>query len=432
MIDTPGILDHPLEERNTIEMQAITALAHLNAAILFFCDISEECGYTIEAQLSLFKSVTPLFSSKPIVIVLSKSDLQLFNKLSKKDQEAIQNTAEKYNATVIQMSNKSGDGITDVKTKACDILLDFRLIQKKDVKGLENRIQIVTPKKVDGKARPAAIPDSVTMGATLGRKTAKELENEKGGPGVFDFAIEEHYMLENEDWKFDQWPTFFDGKNVADFYDADIQTKLDELEKEEEEILAMEAEEMIEETDDLEERMKHSLKEVRGKRNIIREKSMLKKKLRIHQKTIKASKLEEGLTSKNIDPTGALTRGKEKVNPISDFDPELQRGRKRRRSADLGETMMDIDEDELKSKILKRRAGSEKLSRTMSNSRREGSAPPATINRIKTEESERLRKKIERKFRGIVNICDADRKVTESKPKHLFSGKRKKGKTDYR
>lgn len=26
-----GILDHPLEERNTIEMQAITALAHLHS-----------------------------------------------------------------------------------------------------------------------------------------------------------------------------------------------------------------------------------------------------------------------------------------------------------------------------------------------------------------------------------------------------------------
>jgi nucleolar GTP-binding protein len=44
VIDSPGILDHTLEERNTIEMQAITALAHLRACVLFFIDISETCG----------------------------------------------------------------------------------------------------------------------------------------------------------------------------------------------------------------------------------------------------------------------------------------------------------------------------------------------------------------------------------------------------
>lgn len=47
-MDTPGILDHPLDERNTIEMQAITALAHLNACILFIIDISETCGWSID------------------------------------------------------------------------------------------------------------------------------------------------------------------------------------------------------------------------------------------------------------------------------------------------------------------------------------------------------------------------------------------------
>ena len=51
MIDTPGILDHSLEERNTIEMQAITALAHLRAAVLYVMDVSEQCGHTVEEQV---------------------------------------------------------------------------------------------------------------------------------------------------------------------------------------------------------------------------------------------------------------------------------------------------------------------------------------------------------------------------------------------
>lgn len=51
IIDTPGILDHSLEERNVIEMQAVTALAHLRAAILYFCDASEQCGHTLEEQV---------------------------------------------------------------------------------------------------------------------------------------------------------------------------------------------------------------------------------------------------------------------------------------------------------------------------------------------------------------------------------------------
>jgi GTPase Era involved in 16S rRNA processing len=53
VIDTPGILDHPLEDMNTIEMQSITALAHLKSCVLYFMDLSEQCGYTVEAQVCM-------------------------------------------------------------------------------------------------------------------------------------------------------------------------------------------------------------------------------------------------------------------------------------------------------------------------------------------------------------------------------------------
>lgn len=51
VIDTPGILDHPLEDRNTIEMQSVTALAHLRSCVLFMLDMSEHCGYSIKQQV---------------------------------------------------------------------------------------------------------------------------------------------------------------------------------------------------------------------------------------------------------------------------------------------------------------------------------------------------------------------------------------------
>lgn len=37
---------------NTIEMQSVTALAHLRACILFFMDLSEQCGYSVKDQVS--------------------------------------------------------------------------------------------------------------------------------------------------------------------------------------------------------------------------------------------------------------------------------------------------------------------------------------------------------------------------------------------
>lgn len=99
------------------------------------------------------------------MIVLTKSDLQKFSELSAEERAKIENLAKEANAYLIQMSNVSGDGIADVKSKACDILLDHRLTQKaKDPKKQEailNRIHISQPKKRDNIDRPSMVPDTV-------------------------------------------------------------------------------------------------------------------------------------------------------------------------------------------------------------------------------------------------------------------------------
>ena len=145
-MDTPGILDHPLDERNTIEMQAITALAHLNACILFLIDISEKCGWSIEQQIALFKNIKPLFQGKPLVIVLNKIDICKYSTLTAQNKSRIEALAKEHNAYLIQMSNINGEGISDVKEKSCEILLEHRLIQKakdpKKAEGLLNRLHI--------------------------------------------------------------------------------------------------------------------------------------------------------------------------------------------------------------------------------------------------------------------------------------------------
>lgn len=73
-IDTPGLLDRPLNKRNSIELQAILALKHISGKILFVVDASESCGYSIKDQISLLRQIEKSFGI-PAIPVLSKSDI---------------------------------------------------------------------------------------------------------------------------------------------------------------------------------------------------------------------------------------------------------------------------------------------------------------------------------------------------------------------
>jgi len=75
VIDTPGLLDRELSERNPIELRAILALKHLADIVVFLIDPTETSGYPMAQQEHLLHSIKNEFSSVPIVEVENKVDL---------------------------------------------------------------------------------------------------------------------------------------------------------------------------------------------------------------------------------------------------------------------------------------------------------------------------------------------------------------------
>ena len=247
VVDTPGILDRPLEERNTIEMQAITALAHLQCCVLYFLDISEQCGYPITQQIQLYESIRPLFVNKQVLVVANKTDVVAYDSLPSASRTLIEESVRGADAELLTMSNISEDNVSQVKITACDKLLEARVEAKISAGKLKgdvlSRITVSMPKPRDSLERGPTIPQSVldqqassSSGMVIdndGKVTEKQLMVNNGGAGVYSCDYRKYYQLEEDEWKFDAVPEFMDGKNVMDFFDADIENRLNALEEEE-------------------------------------------------------------------------------------------------------------------------------------------------------------------------------------------------------
>jgi len=284
VIDTPGLLDHPLEDRNTIEMQSITALAHLHAAVVYIVDISEQCGYTIHQQVELFRSIKPLFANKPVMLVANKVDTKKFEDLTDEDKALMDAAGKEAGAPGMLMSTMTGEGVSEVKIAACDRLLEKRVnikMRGKRMVEVRNRLEVTVPKPRDGRQRPAYIPEAVlanrnvqAMAEEDGEDGAQDRKEEAGvaaagappksifegtphysrnwvemGPydqqkdPLFLFGPEwkEQYMLREDEHKWDRIPEIMNGMNVADYYVEDVDDAVEVLEREEEDrIMALE------------------------------------------------------------------------------------------------------------------------------------------------------------------------------------------------
>jgi nucleolar GTP-binding protein len=73
IVDTPGILDRSLEERNEIELRAIAALKNLATAIVFIFDFTQINA--IVSQTNLFNQISERFHDVPMILIFGKEDL---------------------------------------------------------------------------------------------------------------------------------------------------------------------------------------------------------------------------------------------------------------------------------------------------------------------------------------------------------------------
>ncbi|EHY58941.1 Nucleolar GTP-binding protein 1 [Exophiala dermatitidis] len=438
-IDTPGILDHPLEEMNTIEMQSITAIAHLRSAILYFMDLSEQCGYSVSAQMALFNSIKPLFANKLVFIVVNKTDVTKPEDLDLETQQQLKDLlTQNSNTELLQLSCVTNEGVQEVKNAVCDRLIADRVAAKLKagqasqpagadapsgrLGDLLARIHVARP--MAGSVSETYIPEAVKNGTYKKydksdperRKLERDIEEENGGAGVYNVDLKKVYDLADPDWTHDKIPEFFNGKNIADYVDPDIEEKLAALEAEEERLTAegfYDDSESMEDEEDAEIRMKANL--IRNKRTLIMNDARMKKSLKNKAHIPRAKKartlgqMEQHFHSIGLDASATADRARAQIRNA--------------RPASTAGDEMEIDTPSARARSVSRAPKTNRLTDGLGTSAT-GIADPA-----KREKAERMSKLSQRKMNRMARQGEADRHETASLPAHLIKGKRKMGST---
>ncbi|XP_006455345.1 hypothetical protein AGABI2DRAFT_75410 [Agaricus bisporus var. bisporus H97] len=451
VIDTPGILDHPLEDMNTIEMQSITAMAHLKSCILYFMDLSEQCGYTVEAQCKLFHSIRPLFTGKPVMLVINKIDVTRLEDLTPENRAIVQEIIDSEGVHNIQVSCFSEEGVMALKNKACEILLAHRVENKlkgSKINAIANRIHVAQPKPRDDVVRTPFIPDVVKEKRKYDkedperRRLLRDEEEQEGGAGVFSINMKRDYLLANPEWKMDTMPEIMDGKNIADFIDPDIAEKLEALEREEEKLAAegfYDSDEDIVRFDSDDEREAAEAKVARQHKVV----SQLDKKSRKNQTRLPRTaglrtltELTTELTKAGLDPSRiqeraeriaklqAAERKRKRDEDDEDDGMEVDDGEE-----DWEDEGMDVDGEERPSKKKAKTTSGAVITKRAPRSDRTfaGMRDEAQVNK-----ATKLRNLGQRPRNMHAKAGESDRAIRVKMPKHLYSGKRKAGKTSRR
>lgn len=445
-IDTPGILDHPLEEMNTIEMQSITAIAHLRSAILYFMDLSEQCGYSVSHQIQLFQSIKPLFANKLAFIIINKIDLCQISDLDPETQKQLNDLVSSGEVELLTLSCTTTENVMSVRNAVCERLIAARNAQKLAhstnsageptgrLSDLLRRIHVAQP--LGGVVREAFIPEAVQNRAKYDksdparRKLERDFEAENGGAGVYSVDMKKHYLEIDPSQIHDIVPEILNGRNVADYMDADIAQKLADLEAEEEKLDAEGFYASDEEPETLEEAETHYKADlIREKRQLIRNEAQQRKSLnnravmpRSKGQGRPLSQMTKHLSSLGHDTAALSARERTKA--------QAAQARAETHSVSRGRSVdaMEIDGADPRAALVGRKA-SRSAARSVNGraqSTNRAHREPSTNRRSDgvtdpkaTVKAERMMKLGQRKMNRMARQGEADRHVPATMPKHL-------------
>ncbi|CCH59283.1 hypothetical protein TBLA_0B04460 [Henningerozyma blattae CBS 6284] len=428
-IDTPGILDRPTEEMNNIEMQSIYAIAHLRSCVLYFMDLSEQCGFTVEAQVKLFHSIKPLFANKSVMVVINKTDIIRPEDLDEERAQLLDSVRNTSGVEIMTTSCQLEENIMDVRNKACEKLLASRIENKLKsqarINNVLNKIHVSTPQQRDDVKRTPFIPEEFKnlkkydLEDPNRRKLAKDIEIENGGAGVFNINLKDKYLLEDDDWKNDIMPEIMDGKNVYDFLDPDIAAKLQALE-EEEERLESEGFYNSDEEENFEGLDHEEIEDVKDKAQWIRDRQ---------KKMILEARNRKSLKNKAIMPRSKLTKSYgEMEKHMATLGHDLTSLQDKQRVAAEKSRYQEAGVDVVFGAQDSMSASNENGGKLRQSDRLLDGVADGTMR----SKAERMAKLQRRERNRMARAGEADRHATASLPKHLFSGKRGNGKTDFR
>jgi len=366
-----------------------------------------------------------LFANKLIFLVINKIDVLRREELDAATAAELDELTTSSGVEVLELSCNTTEGVQEAKNLVSDRLLAHRVSEKVNAGttssgALGSRLADVMSRI--HVAQPAEVRESFIPAAALAKKKyskddpnrpmlARDVEEINGGAGVFNVDLKADYMLENPEWKYDKIPEIFDGKNIYDFVDPDIEAKLQALEEEEEKLEAEGYYDSDEEIDDVEAaEVRRKAEHIRTKQALIRNEARIrrvKNRAALPRSVIKKplSQLQDSLDQLGVDTEDLQLRGRLQT---------VSRGRSMSRSRLGTEDSNAMEIDQTPKERLRSKSRVRDRSQPATNRRLDG-----VVDATTRTAAERQAKLSQRKMNRNARQGEADRHTTASLARHL-------------